>query len=249
MNEWQQRLADKQASINSLIKTAQSFKSSFGSLLSKYSGGMPANLLAAIAALESGGKMVAGDSSLGEFGFFQVAAHTEKEFQVPTGLRTSPEGNIFLGSLEYNVEAARLLMKYPQYLRPYTLDLWLIARMVFVFGRSGTDTILKHSLPNASPGRVFDAVVRWADATGAVPIGSSPAGKIWFRIKAIEKLTVPVAKALGAVTPGAPQAVSAPLGVRYVLPSNIKLNPPSAGGSLILIAVAGLAFLYLKFRV
>ena len=246
MTDWNAALAAKVAAIGSLARTAQSFRTSYAGLLKKYHGGIPVNLLAAIAAIESSGRMIAGDASLGEYGFFQVAAQTERDFGVPTGTRTGPEGNIFLAALEYNVEALRLALRYPIYVRSGSKGQWQLARLVFAIGRHGADLCLQAAIAGGfvGAGEGFAGVVRWADSTGAVAIGGSEAAKIRYRVKLVE-VTQRVADALGLEGAGAPQQVPAPAGMVYTLPKDVagKL-PAAAAGGLILVAIAAVA-LYL----
>lgn len=247
MTQWDQVLAQKYIGLPSLVSTAKTFYASYGGLLTKYKGGMPARLLAAIAAIESSGKMVAGDPSLGEFGFFQVATQTEKDFGVPSGLRLRAEGNIFLASLEYNAEAARLALRYPAYVKPGSKGQWHLARLVFAIGRHGADVCIQAAIAGGymGPGQGFEGVVKWADATGGVAIGGSEAGKIWYRVKLIE-LTQRVADALGFEGAGVPLSPPAPPGVAYTVPKDVASALPkaAAAGGLLLVAVAAIA-LYL----
>jgi hypothetical protein len=245
MTQWDSQLAAKTAALASLARTASSFRTSYGSFLKRYKGGMPANLLAAIASIESSGRMVPGDASLGEYGFFQVAAQTERDFGVPTGTRTGPEGNIFLGALEYNVEALRLALKYPAYVRNGSKGQWHLARLVFAIGRHGTDVCLQNAIAGGyvAPGEGFAGVVRWANATGAVAIGGSEAGKIWYRIRLVE-LTQKIADAIGPEGAGAPVQVPAPVGMSYTLPRDVLGRLPAGaavGGAAILVAVGAVA--------
>lgn len=248
MTQWDTQLAAKAAQVASLAKVAQGFRATYGDALARYRGGMPVGLLAAIAAIESSARMVAGDPSLGEYGFFQIAAQTERDFGVPTGTRTGAEGNIFLAALEYNVEAARLALKYPAYVRPGSKGQWQLARLVFAIGRHGADVCLQSAIAGGyvGVGEGFAGVVRWADATGAVAIGGAEAGKIWYRIKLIEiaqRVAELVVPGEGA---GAPASPPAPAGVAYTLPKDVAgaLPKASATGGLILVVAAGLA-LYL----
>jgi hypothetical protein len=243
MTQWESQLASKVAAIPSLARTAASFQTTHGGLLQKYRGGMPATFLAAIAAIESSGRMVAGDTSLGEYGFFQVAAQTERDFGVPSGLRLGPEGNIFLAALEYNVEALRLALKYPTYVKSGSKGQWQLARLVFAIGRHGADVCIRAAIDGGymGVGEGFAGVVRWADKTGAVGIGGTEAGKIWYRIKLVE-IAQAVADRIGGGGAGEPVQVPAPPGVTYGLPKDVGGRLPAAaaaGGVLLVVVVLG----------
>jgi hypothetical protein len=239
MTQWDTQLAAKVAALGSLAKTAAGFYASYGNFVEKYRGGMPGKLLAAIASIESSGRMVAGDASLGEYGFFQVAAQTERDFGVPGGLRMQPEGNVFLAALEYNVEALRLAIKYPAYVKSGSLGQWHLARLVFAIGRHGADVCIQAAVAGGymGLGEGFTGVVRWADKTGAVAIGGSEAGKIWYRIKLIQ-VTQSVADAIGGGGAGAPSQV--PALVAYTLPKDVlgRLPAAAAAGGILLVALA-----------
>lgn len=238
MGYWQNTLNNKIAELPNTVKTATAFLSKNSSWLNQYKGGMPIGFFAAIAALESNAKMIEGDPNLGEFGYYQIAAKTPTELGLSSELRKSPEGNIFLAGVEYNIEAKRLALKYPNLIQEGTIDQWKMARLVFAIGRYGTDTCINLANPTVK-GDVFGAIERWADATGATSIGSSEADKIWYRIKAVSH----VAWAAGRLTVphqhvGVPVKPPAPRGMSYRLPADVANHLHEDKSTLFLLAGA-----------
>lgn len=194
------------------------------SLVDRYRGGADRAWLAAIVATESGGRMVEGDAQLGEYGFFQVAEYIEDEFGVPSGTRKSVEGNIFLGALEYNVEAARLANKYPHLIRVGTWDQWIMAKMVFSLGRAGTDAVMANAngWRPLMPGNVYAGVRAWANSTGAMPVGRSAADKVAYRIAFMHDVTYAAAKLAGASSwASAPALPPSMPGTAYRVPRGV----------------------------
>lgn len=187
--------------------------------LLRYHGGMPAGAMAAIAELESGGRMDApGDPDLGEAGYFQITSSFPTSVGVDPAVRLNPEGNVFLAGLEYQIEAVRMA-RANSVVVPGTLDSWKLARLAFAVGSAGTRKLLAAARP-AIAGQAFAGIVRWADATGAVALSSGqPAGKVWFRIK----MTELAFRAGALVSPyfGAPEKIPAPTGITYRFPADV----------------------------
>lgn len=246
MGNWEANLASKIKQIPSYTKTALAVLNKYGPYLRKYHGGMPIGFIAATIAMESGGNPNAvGDASLGEYGLLQVAKNTELDFQVPNGTRKTAEGNIFLGSLEYQAEHQRLALKFPDLVVLGSEDTWKLARLVFSVGRGGTYGLIKAAKPTEK-GNVFSAIVKWANDTGAMPLGRSPAGKIKMRINNIDKVVWVVGQAVASwQTSGAPEKIPAPHGIKYLVPKDIRpylkehlIGPLIAWGAAAYIAFA-----------
>ena len=189
--------------------------------LLRYHGGMPVGALAAIAELESGGKMDApGDPDLGEAGYFQITSSFPTSVGVDPAVRLQPEGNVFLAGLEYQIEAVRM-SRLSSAVTLGTLDSWKLARLAFAVGEAGTKKLILAAKP-ALAGRAFAGVLDWADATGAIALSSGqPAGKVWYRIKMTE-----LAFRAGALAVplffGAPEKVPAPPGIHYRFPADVS---------------------------
>ena len=237
MGQWETTLANKIEDLPSIVKSAKKFNDKYSSYLQRYKGGMPRGFFAAIAAIESDGKMIEGDPDLGEYGFFQITAKMPTDYGLKSELRKTAEGNIFLAGLEYNVEAKRLKLKYPNLIVEGTADQWKLARLVFAIGKYGVDTCIKHAKPMV-PGRVFEALETWADETGAIAIGSSPAGKIRMRIKLVSKVAWEAGKQVTYQSNGMPVKVPAPSGISYTLPKSIRPFLHEENSSLLLVGMA-----------
>jgi hypothetical protein len=188
--------------------------------LLRYRGGMPAGAMAAIAEIESGGRMDApGDPDLGEAGYFQITSSFPTSVGVDPSVRLAPEGNVFLAGLEYQIEAVRT-SRMSSAVTLGTLDSWRLARLAFAVGSSGTKRLLAAARPSIA-GQAFAGVLAWADATGAMALSSGqPAGKVWYRIKMTE-----LAFRAGALAAppffGGPARVPAPSGIAYHFPADV----------------------------
>lgn len=240
--DFQARLAEEKTKVEKRAASAASFYARWRPQIQKYRGGMPAGFMAAIAQWESGGSMASsGDPDLGEYGFFQITASTPPQFGLGAELRKNPEGNIFLAGLEYQVEAKRLALRYPGLVREGTRDQWMLARLVFAIGGGGTRKLIDGAKPQI-PGKVYDALLAYVDATGGVPLGSQSAGKVWLRVH-----IVPLTWQIGElVMPGAfgglPTRIASPRGVTYRLPKDVREHMRSgAENTAIAIGFLGLS--------
>lgn len=188
--------------------------------IKRYRGGMPAGALAAIAELESGGRMDApGDASLGEAGYFQITSSFPTSVGVDPAVRLTPEGNVFLAGLEYQIEAVRAA-RASSVIVLGTLDSWKLARLAFAIGPAGMRKCLAAARP-AFAGRAFAGLMAWADATGAITVSSGqPAGKVWYRIKMTE-LAFRAGVLAAPAFFGAPEKIPTPAGVSYRFPADV----------------------------
>lgn len=241
-SKWETALDHKKANAHDILTSAKRFYSKYGAWINRYRGGAPAGFLAAIAALESNGTMVDGHNELGEYGFYSVAKYTEKEFGLPEDFRKKPENNIFIAALEYNVEARRIQLKYPSLVVDGTKDQWLLARLVFAIGNYGTDVCIRGAIDHSEivPGNLYEGILKWADETGAVAIGGSPAGKIWYRVHVNNDVNWPVGAAVTSQTVGIPSLPPGPGGIKYGLPKDVrgKIAEASSAVSLAMVAAA-----------
>lgn len=243
MSTYDTTLANKIKDIPNITNTASNFYNKYATYINKYKGGMPAGFLAAIAAYESDGKMIEGDPDLGEYGFFQITSNFPSTLGLSSDLRKTIEGNIFLAGVEYNIEAKRLKLKYPNLIVEGSEDQWKLARLVFAIGKYGTDTCIKNANPQIK-GQVFKAVEDWANTTGAIAIGSSPASKIKMRINAISQVVWPVAEKVGHMSKGVP--VKPPYKTKYLIPKDIR-DHLKEDSSLLIAAGAALLAKVLNF--
>lgn len=217
--EWRAKLAEKVNGFPSLVKNARATYTRLRPWITRYRGGMPAGVLATIAQLESGGSMdSAGDASLGEVGYFQITSSFPSSIGVDPAKRYDPETNVFLGGVEYQIEAVRMANAWPA-VTLGTLDSWKLARLAFAIGGPGTKKLLAAARP-AFAGQAFAGVKAWADATGAMALGSQSAGKVWYRIH----LTELIFQAGMFVAPAFfsdPTRVPAPAGISYRFPNDV----------------------------
>jgi hypothetical protein len=213
---------------------------------------MPSAVMATIAMKESSGRMVAGDPSLGEFGFFQITSSFPSSVGVNPAVRTTEEGNVFLAGLEYNIEAARLKVRYPNLIVSGSTDQWMLSRATFALGIGAVKNLINLVAPSR-PGKMFADILAFADAHPDVSVSGYEAGKVWYRLKSIPLLW-DAASRIGSVTPGPPVAPPSPVGISYTIPKDVKsillpqLVMAGFGGNLLLpLGVgAGLFFLYKK---
>lgn len=181
----------------------------------KYRGGMPAGFVAAIAEWESSGNNSA-ISSLGEVGYLQVTIDTCKVYGIDPGLRSIPEANLFIGLLRYNVDAARMYLRYP-WVGVGTADQWLFARCVSAIGIGATQNLLKNFTGNS-----YDSFVNYANAGGA-------SGSTLERINGVVAQWN-LGQAVYSQSPGPPQKI--PAYVPYNIPKDVAhlLTTPLLAG-------------------
>jgi hypothetical protein len=218
--EYVSKYRTKAASLPSLVASSRTLYNKLRAPLLRYRGGMPAGVLAVISQLESGGNASStGDADLGEYGYFQITSSFPPSVGIASDKRYDPVTNVFLGCLEYQIEAVRMA-NYSRAVTLGTLDSWKLARLAFAIGSSGTKKLLAAARP-AIAGRAFAAVLDWADRTGGMALGSQSAGLIWYRIH----LTELVFQAGMFVAPpffSAPERIPAPPGLSYTLPSDVR---------------------------
>jgi hypothetical protein len=211
----------------------------YGAFINRYRGGMPAGFLAAIIAHESGGRENAtGDPSLGELGLMQITANFPTTVGVTPAVRAHAEGNIFLGCLEYQIEAARLAVRYPGDIEPGSPDQWKMARLVFALG-IGAVTKLVALVGSAR----FPVILSYVMAHPNVTVSGYAPGKVLARTTSVETLWTAGAQITPA-TVGVPELVPAPAGLTYTLPRNVRLPGPlrMGGAGLVLLGAALLFF-------
>lgn len=233
------------ATFDADVARARALLDKFRPWIDRYRGGLPAGWMAAIMLHESGGNFgAAGDASLGEIGYYQIASYVPPLFGYDPSARADPETNVALASLEYGLEAALWSKDFPQ-VNLGSPDSWKLARLSFAVGRAGSRTLAAMTLAAQgalTPGDVYGDIARWAAMSGAVPLGSQSAATVQRRVLDIQRQW-----AIGqAVTPGLsgpPTLIPAPPAGPYTIP--IAAAPYFAepiSGTLILIG-GGLALL------
>lgn len=234
----------------SAVASAHALLVKYGAWLRKYNGGIPVGFLAAIMDHESGGNFGApGDASLGEVGFFQVAKDVPPQFGMPAASRTDPETNVAIAVLEYEMEAVRAYLKYPQYIRLGTTDSWLMARLAFAIGRGGSQTLANAAIARglAKPGNLYGGIVDYVRTVGAPALGSQSSAKVAARVASIPDLWA-IGQAIEPAAAGHPVTIPQPPAARYTLPASIA---PYIGSPLPLVAVVAagaLGVAYLLWR-
>lgn len=194
--------------------------------------------------------MVAGDASLGEYGFFQITTSFPESVGVSPSVRTSEEGNVFLAGLEYNIEAARLKVRYPDLVVNGSTDQWMMARATFALGIGAVKNLINLVGPRTR-GQMFSDILAYADAHREVSVSGYEAGKVWYRLKSIPLLWQAAAQ-IGSTKSGLPMQV--PAYVPYTVPKDVRsvLLPAATlagfgGGPLLALgAGVGLFFFFRK---
>lgn len=240
---WKSKLDELNRGAASRARSAAVLLEKLGPWLSRYRGGMPAGFLAAIIQFESGGRADAGgDAGLGEFGYLQVAASTAAEFGLPARVRLDPEGNVFLGCLEYQAEAVKMHLARADAVRLGTVDSWKLARLGFAIGNAGTRRLLE-GVPAGSRAPWRDLVAH-VDRLGGMALGSQEAGKVWYRVHAVDVLWN-IGEAVRGGGVGMPERIPAPLGITYTVPTRVApyLSSPNSALLVALAMAAGAAYL------
>lgn len=192
-----------------IVNRGRELLTKYGPWIDKYRGGLPAGFAANIMAMESNGNpTLGGDATLGEYGLFQVAADVPAQFGLAAGARMDPETNVFIGLMEYQVEAIKWKLAFPSVVQLGTADSWKLARLSFAVGGS-IRTFTKDYVKPGTVGRVYDAIVSYVDKYGAKQLGSQSAEKVWYRIKLIQ-MVWDTGQKVRADAPGLPVLVAAP---------------------------------------
>jgi hypothetical protein len=241
--EWQSKLQKRIDSVPSRVVDARRTFAEIGPWLHRYHGGMPMGFLAAIAQWESGGKMSStGDAVLGEVGYFQITSTFPPKVSVPAAKRYEPEVNVFLGCLEYQIEAVRMKLHHPL-VSLGSSDSWKLARLAFAIGTNGTQQLITAARPWAH-GRVFEAVRRYVDEVGGVSLGRQSAGKVWYRVHSVDLQWQIGQQVFPYLDMGAPVKIPAPPETPYTLPADVAPHLPSPlRGPLVAAGLVGLSFL------
>lgn len=220
----------------------------YGAWINKYRGGIPAGWLGVIMLWESGGNFgAAGDASLGEVGFYQIAKNVPGLFGLPPEARFDPESNVCIACLELDYEAIKLHMKYPQLVLG-TADSWKMAHLVFSIGRGGVQTLCNAAQP-LRHGDVYGSVRDYVARTGGMQLGSQTPDKIMFRVLSLDVKWAIGRQADPLTYIGGPQVPPNPPTGAITIPADVAPYFSKPIGSVLLVigALAG-AFGYLLHR-
>lgn len=222
--------------------------SKYGAWINKYRGGLPAGWMAVIMLWESGGNFAApGDPSLGEVGFYQITKSIPGLFGLPAEARMDPETNICLAALEYQYEAVKFKLQFPQ-LQLGTADSYKIARLVFAVGRGGTTALAMAASP-LRPGDCYGTIRDYVTRNGGMALSAGQdATKVWFRVLNIE-IQWAIGRQADPGYVGGPQIPPNPPAGPITIPADVApyFSKPIAGIVWVLGGLAG-AFAYLFTR-
>lgn len=234
--EYRSKLQQQENEIPQRAARARSVLGNLSPWLFKYHGGMPVGFLAAIASFESGGKMSSrGDYSLGEVGIFQITESFPPHVGLPASSRYDAETNVFLGCLEYQIEAVRMWLARPS-IPLATADNWKLARLAFSIGPNGTKKLLQ-----LSGARNYRDLMRYVDSVGGVALGRQSAGKVWFRVHVIDVLWK-IGEQTFPVQIGAPVQLPTPPAGAYTIPNDVAPHiPPAWRGPVLAIGISAAA--------
>lgn len=238
------------SSVASDVKRIGELLSKYGPWIDRYRGGLPRTWMAMMMLWESNGKAdLVGDSSLGEYGLYQIASYVPPLFGLPASARLDPESNVAIAALELSMEAIKWFLRYPDLVVLGSPDSWKLARLSFAVGRGGSYQLAALAKPTQR-GEVFTAIRNYVAANGGVPLGSQTANKVWFRVMNIELQWQIAAKAAGgSMSSGPPQLPPHPPAGAYSVAADIAGHFTKPIPTL-LIAAAGAvgALVYLRTR-
>ncbi len=230
------------------VTEARRLLTKFGPWFDKYAVGIPRGVMAAIMNHESGGNFgAAGDASLGEVGYFQIAAYVPPLFGLPADARRDPESNVAIAALEYGLEAVKWYQRMPSLVRLGTADSWQLARLAFSVGRGGSYQLgdLAKAAGYLQPGRVMDGIVRYVAANGAPQLGSQSPSKVAARVAYIPQQWK-IGEAVDAAGLSEPTIIPNPPAGAYRLPLDVApfFRKPISGIILLGAAVALVFYLW-----
>jgi hypothetical protein len=220
--------------------------------IDKYRGGMPAGWMAAIMQHESDGNFAsAGDVSLGEIGYYQIAAYVPALFGYDPAVRADPETNVALAALEYALEAALWARDFPNAVVLPSADSWKLARLSFAVGRAGSRTLAQlaqQASGGLTSGDVYGDIARWAAASGGAPLGSQSAATVARRAIDIDRQWA-IGQAVEPGTSGPPTFIPDPPPGPYAIPLEaIGYFSKPISGTLIAIGGGLVLLIYLIAR-
>lgn len=233
------------------VARAKAIYDQLGVWIDRYHGGLPAGWVASIILHESGGNFGApGDPTLGEVGYLQVAAYVPALFGYDVSAIQDPESNIAIGILEYELEAVLWMLAFPNAVNLGTDDSWKLARLAFAVGRGGSHqlaTLAQQSLGGLTSGDVYHDIVKYANASGGVPLGSQTAAKVKARVLDIDRQWA-IGQAVSAGMSGPPMIIPDPPAGPYTIPPEAApyFSEPLSG--TLLLSLGALVLGYLIYR-
>jgi hypothetical protein len=191
-----------------------------------------------------------GDPTLGEVGLFQITSSFPPSVGVRADVRYDTEGNIFLGCLEYQIEAASMAAWAPRMIGVGSRDSWLLARLAFSIGGPGTRTLIERAtgMNPLYAGSVYSAVKRHVNSGGAIPLGRQSPEKVQKRVNDAAILWE-IGGKVAPIFVGPPEKIPAPQGVTYTLPAAVARYFTSWTKTILAVGlVAGTVALVQRFR-
>ena len=235
------------------VARTRSLLDQYGVWIDRYRGGLPDGWMASIMLHESGGNFAApGDPSLGEVGFYQIAAYLPVLFGYDASARTDPETNVALASLEYALEAVYWKLAFPDAVVLGTDDSWKLARLAFAVGRGGSHqlaSLAQQARGRLTTGDVYHDIVKYVAASGGVPLGSQSAAKVAARVIDIDRQWA-IGQAVSAGISGPPMLIPDPPAGPYTIPAEAEpfFVEPLSGTLLIVLGGLVLGYLILTRR-
>lgn len=234
------------AAFDADVARASLLLSQFRPWIDKYRGGLPAGWMASIMLHESGGNFAsAGDPTLGEIGFYQIASYVPALFGYDPSARADPETNVALASLEYGLEAALWANDFPGIVQIPSADAWRLARLSFAVGRAGSRQLAamaSSALNGLTPGDVYGDIARWTAASGGIPLGSQSSATVAKRVADIARQWT-IGQAVEPGYAGPPTIIPDPPAGPYTLPVEVAGYFSQPFSATMLIIGGGLALL------
>lgn len=224
-----------------------------GVWVDRYRGGFPRGFAGVVIVHESGGLFSApGDPTLGEVGFFQVAAYVPVMFGLPVEAIQDPETNVAVGLAEYQYESV-LWNQFSGGLSSLgSADSYRLARLTFAIGRGGARA-LAMAAGMRTPDDIYGDIARHVSANGAPAMGGVSGAKVAQRTLDIANQWNSAELVQGGNTPGPPLFPPDPPAGPIVIPADAIgafSQPLSIDLNTVLLgAAAGLAaYLFSRWR-
>lgn len=204
------------------VTRAKALLDQYGTWIDRYRGGLPAGWMASIMLHESSGNFASpGDPTIGEVGFYQIAAYVPALFGYDASARYDPETNVALAVLEYELEAVLWMLEVPQ-VHLGTDDSWKLARLTFAVGRAGSRQLASLVAAGGGllDGDVYGSIARYVAAYGGVPLGNQSAATVARRVLDIDRQWR-IGQAAGGGASGPPIRIPDPPAGPYTLPPDV----------------------------